>query len=228
MTLQAPKKARPYKLIAFDLDGTLLYSIPSLTKSSNDVLAYYGLPPVNEKMVQDFVGNGARRLVERLLEAVPGGSAVDPEEAFRVYKEGFRTSCTYGNTPYKGIPELLKQLKTAGYKLAVLSNKPDEMARLVIDCFFGKELFDYVCGQREGIPLKPEPDALIELLREAGAGVKECLYVGDSEADLQLAQRAGTACAAVLWGYRSEELLRQIGADWYVRSAQELAGILLK
>lgn len=206
----------------FDLDGTLTDTLDSLTHSVNLTLEEMGLPQITEEQCRLFVGNGARCLMEKALKAAGDTKLRRIEEGMKVYGRIFSANCTYHVTPYKGIVELLGQLKDRGIKLAVLSNKPHGQTVDVVKQIFGASIFDYVQGQCDTLARKPDPSGVWKLLEEMGISKEECLYIGDSEVDVKTAKAAGMQGIAVTWGFRDRELLKTEGADILIDSPQEL------
>lgn len=210
------------KTCIFDLDGTLTDTLESLAFSVKETLKEMGLPQITTDECRSFVGNGARYLMERALEAAGDRELSRIEEGMEVYGRIFDENCTYLVTPYEGITETLKQMKDKGIKLAVLSNKPHQQTQKVVERIFGEDVFDCVQGQKEGIARKPDPDGIYRLLEEMQAGREECLYVGDSEVDVETGRNAGVRMVGVSWGFRSREVLRAAGAGTIIDSPEEL------
>lgn len=162
----------------FDLDGTLTDTLESLTYSVNLTLQEIGLPLISRDQCRRFVGDGARKLLERTLKACGDAHLVRLEEAVQVYGRIFHDNCTYHVTPYDGIPEMLRELKEKGIRLAVLSNKPHAQAVDVVREIFGDGVFDLVQGQTEKLPRKPDPAGVLYLLDKMEIRKEDCLYVG--------------------------------------------------
>ena len=157
-----------YKACIFDLDGTLTDTLESLTFSVNETLKEVALPAITEEQCRTFVGNGAKVLIEQSLKAAGDTKLLLFEKAFEAYGRIFDRNCTYHVKPYPGIREMLLKLKDQNMKLGVLSNKPDRQAVHVVEEIFGKETFDLVWGQREGVPRKPDPSALFAMAESLG------------------------------------------------------------
>lgn len=205
--------------VVFDLDGTLLDTLADLAACVNKTLRQLGLPERSREQVMAALGNGSRRL---LSGSMPGHEdLVDRALAYYhgIYppKKGAKTA------PYRGIPEMLARLQEDGWLAAILSNKPHGAVLSLRDEFFPGVP---AAGDRDGIPRKPDPTALFALMKEAGMDPARTVYVGDSEVDVQLARNAFLPCVAVVWGYRSEEQLREAGADVIAQDAGELYKIL--
>lgn len=213
-----------YKTCIFDLDGTLTDTLESITYSVNLTLRRMGLGGVTKEQCRMFVGSGARVLMERALRACGDATLSRIEEAMEIYKEVFALNCTYHVKPYDGIPEMLEELKKAGISLSVLSNKPDGQTVDVVRTFFGETLFDFVQGQKEGIPRKPDPAGVFAIMEKNGADPRECLYIGDSDVDMHTGKNAGVRTIGVSWGFRSREVLEESGADAVIESP----GMLVK
>ena len=201
-----------FRLCIFDLDGTLTDTLDSLTYSVNLTLEEMGYPALERSKCRAFVGNGSRVLIEKALKASGDTTLSRIEEGMEVYDRVFDANCTYHVTPYDGIVELLQALKEKGMKLTVLSNKPHRQAVHVVEEVFGKEMFDWVQGQQEGIPRKPDPYAAIQIAEKFGVKPEECVYIGDSEVDVATGTAARMKTLGVTWGFRSVEQLKEAGA----------------
>ena len=213
------------RLVIFDLDGTLLDTIGDLAVACNTVLALRGLPQHSYEDYCRFVGNGVMRLVERALPEelrTPENVALARADFVRCYTEhiDLRTR------PYPGIPQLLSELVRRGVDVAVASNKFQAGTEKLVRRFFGEIPFAAVLGQRDGVPLKPDPAVVDEILARTGIARGATLYVGDSGVDMQTAAAAGVRSAGVTWGFRTRAELEQSGAGAIVDRAGELLGLL--
>lgn len=215
-----------YKACVFDLDGTLTDTLDSLIYSVNETMKEIGLPAITDEQCRKYVGNGARVLIEKTLCASGDESLSHFDEAFAAYQRIFDKNCMYHVKPCQGIPELLDFLKSRGIRLGVLSNKPDRQAVHVVEDVFGKDVFDHIQGQIDGVPRKPDPTALLSMAERFGAAPSETLYVGDSEVDVATGKAAGMDTVLVLWGFRSREELKEAGASVMVESAEEISNIV--
>ena len=215
-----------YKHVIFDLDGTLLNTLEDLAGAANWVCAQHGWPAHGVEEYKYFVGNGAAKLLERVVpEGVPvtdGLRQVLLEEFGRRY--GAHKSDK--TTPYPGMPEAVRRLREAGLTLAVLSNKPDEAARPVVERYY-PNLFHQVQGALPGVPVKPDPTLLRRLMAEMGASQRDTLFVGDSNVDIRTAKHGGLTSCGVLWGFRTRRELEEEGADYIVDTAQALVELIL-
>lgn len=213
-----------YRLVIFDLDGTLLNTLDDLYNSVAFALSENGLAPRTKAEVRQFLGNGMKNLIHR---SVPDGT--DPETelaAYRAFRAHYKVHCTDLTAPYPGIPEALSRIKEAGIHVAVLSNKADPEAVRLCNLYV-PGLFDSAAGEREGIPRKPSPEGVLTLMKGAGASPGETLYVGDSEVDIETAKNAGVSCLSVNWGFRDTEQLFASGASKVVSTAEEMADAIL-
>ena len=215
-----------YKACIFDLDGTLTDTVESLTYSVNATLQELGLGQITQEQCKAFVGYGARRLIEKALEATGDDKLLQVGEAMKVYGRIFKEYCTYRVAPYDGIVEMLKNLQSMGIQLAVLSNKPHLQTLDVVKTFFGNEIFVCVMGQQEGIPRKPDPTAALMIAEKIGISKEECLYIGDSDTDMQTGNAAGMATVGVTWGFRTREVLREHDATHIIDRPQEIIRIV--
>ena len=183
-----------YKCCIFDLDGTLVNSIYALKRSVDLTLGHFGLGPISIEDTKQFVGDGYKKLVERSLMAYGDKELTHYKEALDVYK---------------GIPQLLDFLKEHGILATVLSNKPHQRALENVAHVFGDHTFDKVYGEREalGIRKKPAPDGVVALIEELGLEKEDCLYLGDTNTDMETGQAAQVDTVGVTWGFRPREEL---------------------
>ena len=209
------------KLVIFDLDGTLVNTIADLADSVNHALQTLGYPAQPYEKFPYFVGNGIYKLIER---ALPLESR--DEQTIRAVKAVFMDYYMLHNTDkstvYDGVGELLRALANKGVALAVASNKVHEATVAMIARLFPGIGFACVLGQRDGVPTKPNPAIVAEILQTASVTPSETLYVGDSGVDMQTAHNAGITAVGVTWGLRPVEELRQNAADIIIDSPMEL------
>lgn len=208
-----------YSAVVFDLDGTILDTLLDLKNATNAALTQCGYPERTLEEVRMFVGNGIRKLIER---AVPKGtSAEDTDKVHRAFTEYYKAHCADNTRPYNGIPKLLYDLKAAGVKTAVVSNKADyAVGELCRDYFDG--LFDFYVGEREGIRKKPAPDSVLEALKNIGVSVEQAVYIGDSDVDIDTAKNSGLAFIGVSYGFRGRGFLEAHGAVDIADSVEDI------
>jgi phosphoglycolate phosphatase len=203
-------RAYPYDACIFDLDGTLLNTLPDLVMLTNRALAEAGFPSRTQAEILSYVGNGARALMNQAVPQTADPAAV--EEALARWKELYPEYGHKRTAPYPGIVDALKILKAHGLKLAVLSNKFDAATREVIDRYL-PGIFQVVHGECDEIPRKPDPTGLLRTVRELDAIPARSVYIGDAPGDMLVARAAGTFALGVGWGYRSVEDLEKARAN---------------
>ena len=204
--------------ILFDLDGTLLNTLEDLTDSVNYALAQYDCPPRTLEEVREFIGNGAKKLIERSLPGKENDPAV--EDVLATYQAYYKTHSKIKTKPYDGILQALTEI-SAKYPVAIVSNKPDGASKILCKEFFGDV---YARGESNDCPRKPAPDMLQKAMEIIG--VDTCIYVGDSEPDVLTAKNLGVKCLSVLWGFRDRETLQAAGAKYFCDDPQKLPEML--
>ena len=214
------------KLVIFDLDGTLTNTLDSLVYSTNETLKEMKLPQISEEQCRIFVGNGARVQMEKALGSSGSENLDRIEEAMQIYGRIFDANCTYHVVPYEGITEMLESMKNRGLKLAVLSNKPHKQAVHVVETIFGKETFQWIQGQIDTVPRKPDPTAVLQIAEKLGATPEETLYIGDSEVDVATGKNAQMHTVGVTWGFRGKEVLEDAGPELIVNSPEEIMNMI--
>lgn len=213
-----------YKAVIFDLDGTLFDTLPDIRLVLNATLKKYGLKELRREQILRCIGNGARELV-RL--AIGKEQEYRLEEILADYRRAYAANDGALSRFFEGEEEALSAIKAAGIKLAVLTNKPHEVALKTNEVYFAKFGFDCVLGDRDGLPLKPAPDGVFKIMKELGVSAGECLFVGDGETDVLTAKNAGINCVSVLWGYRTKEQLQSVGATSFADSFERLQRIII-
>lgn len=211
-------------LVIFDLDGTLLNSIADLAAASNHALEKCGFPIHSPEAYPYFVGNGVRKLIERVL---PEG-ARNEENVERVLKEFtiyYNEHMTDHTFPYPGMVDLLIELKKRGDNIAVASNKYKAGVEHLINHFFPMVEWSAIEGQQDGVPTKPDPSVVFEILAKCPTPKSEVLYVGDSGVDMITASRAGVESVGVSWGFRPVRELNEFYADHIVDSPEDILKI---
>ena len=214
-----------YKAILFDLDGTLLDTLEDLATAANRALGTLGLPAHPTDAYRVFVGDGLRTLAERIL---PGEqrSAAQVDALVAAFEREYSRTWNERTAPYAGVPEMLDRLTGDGYRMSVLSNKPDAFTRLCVEQLLPHWTFAPLYGQRPGVPKKPDPAAALAIAVELGLDPAEVLYLGDTATDMHTARAAGMAAVGVLWGFRSADELHAAGARHLITHPGELAPLL--
>ena len=220
-----------YKLVIFDLDDTLLDTIDDLKEAVNHAMSLRGFPTFTRNEVMVMVGHGARHLMR---QALPVGHKDDDvvDAAYNDFKAYYTTHIDTYTKPFPGIQDLLAKLHQEGVMLAVASNKFQEGTEHLIKEFFPEIPFVAVLGGRPDFPLKPDPEIVNEVLRNADTNKEDTVVVGDSDTDMETAANGGVMGVAVNWGYRNmrDIALRQAQEPQrmvVVNNAEELQQLLL-
>ena len=211
-----------YKACILDIDGTLLDSVESIAYVANQVLTTYGLEPQPVESYNYFAGDGADELMKRALTAAGDPEMVHYEEGRALYREIFAKDPLYHVKAFDGLKEILAKLKEKGVRLAVLSNKPHPAAVKAIEGIYGKDCFDVILGQREGMERKPSPEGAWIIAEDFDVKPEECMYVGDTNTDMQTGKSAGMYTIGVTWGFRDREELEANHADTIIDHPAEL------
>ena len=210
-----------YDTYIFDLDGTLLNTLDDLAAAVNYTLRQYGMPEHTREDVRHFVGNGVRLL---MIRAIPDGES-NPrfEAAFKTFREYYLEHSLDTTRPYDGIPEMLRELRKRGKRVAVVSNKFYAATRELCQHFFPDSV-EVAIGEHEaeGIRKKPAPDTVIEAFRQLDVDSHNAVYVGDSDVDLQTARNVGLPCISVLWGFRDRAFLEAHGATTFAVTPSDI------
>ena len=212
-----------YDTVLFDLDGTLLNTLDDLADSVNSVLLSEGYQKRTLEEIRMFIGNGAKKLMERALpQGTPETEILRCLALFRsVYQKNMRNK----TKPYDEIPALLVRLKGMGIEIGVVSNKPDEAVKEVCGFYFREDV-NAAIGDNMNRKKKPAPDNVYEVLKQLESRKEKTLYVGDSDVDVATARNAGLDCVGVAWGYRSREILAEAGADHIIDEPQQLLELI--
>jgi phosphoglycolate phosphatase len=215
------------KLVIFDLDGTLLDTLGDLTQSVNYALNKCGIKVIyNKETIRTFVGNGIGKLLERALplECRNEVSLCRIRDEFLPYYNMHSAELT---EPYPGIESLLQQLQERGFLLAIASNKYQEATERLVHHYFPQINFVCIRGQRSEVPVKPHPQIVLDIIKEAGVLPHEVLYIGDSGVDMQTAQNAQVDAVGVTWGFRSREELESYHPIFIIDTAEQIMSICL-
>lgn len=213
-----------YQLAVFDMDGTILDTLADLHNSMNYCLREFGYPEHTMDETKFFVGNGIRKLVTRALPADTPEAEID--RVFAFFIDYYKAHSAIDTKPYMGITELLKELRAAGMKTAVVSNKADVAVQSLCNSYFDG-LFDFATGEREGMARKPERDLVDLALNAVNISKENAIYIGDSDVDLMTADNSDLPCISVTWGFRDVEFLKAHGAKVFAHTPKELGEILL-
>lgn len=214
-----------YKLVIFDLDGTLINSIYDLADAVNDSLTELGYPIHCIDKFYRFVGNGTLKLSER---ALPESKRNDKniKKLHSLFSEKYNKCCLNKTKAYDGITELISDLKSNGIKCAVASNKPDIFSKYIVNNIFGEKTFDLIMGKCDNVPAKPAPDIVCNILKTLNLNKDEAIFAGDSDVDVITAHNSGLKCIGCVWGFRGEDELKNAGADFLAYKPSDIYEIL--
>jgi len=207
----------------FDLDGTLLDSLPDIEHSINHTLKHLGLPLLSMDEVQCYIGNGVYNLIELCL---PGGKDdVHFNDCLTMFRTYYINHMTNRTLPYNGICQALADLDQCGCKMAVVSNKVDKAVKQLVQYFFDQYI-KIAIGECPDTPRKPDPSGVLVAAAMLNVDPSKCLYVGDSPSDILTADNAGMISVGVAWGYRSEDELRTAKAKYILTNPDQLLKLL--
>ncbi len=215
-----------YKLVIFDLDGTLVNSLEDLGNACNSALERFGYPTHPMDSFRYFVGDGVPMLIRRALPE----SERSEENIARVkavFDEIYGRNYNVCTRPYDGITELLGKLKAEGILIAVASNKPDNFTQTIVTSMFG-DTFSYVSGKKEGFEKKPDPQIALHIMEKLGVSPKDVLFAGDSSVDMQTAHNAGCDCIGCVWGFRTLQELADNKATYIANSPIDIFNAAVK
>lgn len=215
------------KCCIFDLDGTILDTITTITHYVNVTFEKNGISPITVDECKYFAGNGARKLMERSLASKGITDAATVDRMLKEYLFAYDSKPLHLTAVFDGINEMLLKLSEKGIKLAVLSNKQDAAVKSVVENFF-PGLFDDAAGGIDGVPLKPDPTAARNILKRLGFSESETAWIGDTSTDIETGKNLGAALSiGVLWGFRKRDELEEAGADLIVTHPDEIVkGVL--
>lgn len=209
-----------FKAVLFDLDGTLINTLTDLANATNYMLEQFGFPTHEVEKYKYMVGNGMPKLMER---ALPNGHKDEQsiKEALNIFLPYYNAHSLDNTAPYNEIMQLLCELKNRNIKTAVVTNKAHLSAVSLVEKLF-LNMFSGVAGQKDGMPTKPNPTVVFNVMNELGVQPNECIFVGDSGVDMQTAKNSGAFALGVLWGFREKDELIKNGADDVIASPLEL------
>lgn len=209
-----------YRAVLFDLDGTLLDTLQDLADSMNRVLTGLGYLTHDTKKYQYFVGDGMEILARRALP--PGTPSAEAAKCAAAMKEEYGKHWADKTHPYKGIPELLESLAGRDIKPAILSNKPDDLTKVVVNKLLPQWRFKAVIGARTGVPKKPDPTMALAIATDLNILPEQFLYLGDTDTDMMTANAAGMYPVGALWGFRTADELTTAGAKTLIENPMDL------
>lgn len=205
----------------FDLDGTLLDTIPDLKIAINEAGKFLGYKELNREDILPHFGNGVYNLFNGLFPIVNGNDEL-LNKALDIYQKKYDECCTVNTKKYDGIDDVLDYLVRKGIKLAVFSNKPDKSVKEIIAFYFPNVKFEIVLGQRKGYPVKPDPKSLDDIFSAFNLHANEVVEIGDGRPDFLLTKNTGMQHISCLWGYNPKELLMDVGAKNFAKTPDEI------
>lgn len=217
------------KLLIFDLDGTLVDTLTTIQTAVNTTMKEYGFKQYSYDEMRTIVGHGARKLIRDVCTADnldKNGGEEFFEKVYSFYSDAYYAVHLDVEKPYNGVLEALTKFKEAGYKLAVLSNKPNEFVEGILNKIFPENFFAHMQGQTE-LPIKPHPAGALAIAEKFGYTPEECAFIGDAETDVMTGKNAKMKSVAVTWGYRDRDLLESLEPDAIADNASELEKIFL-
>jgi phosphoglycolate phosphatase len=209
------------KNIVFDLDGTLLDTLEDIAISANFALVSLGFEAQKREKYRYFVGEGVFKLFENIFASNPQ-TPERIQEAVTLFESHYAKQFNQNTKLYDGISKMLSFLQKRGFKMAILSNKPDSFVKMCVFKYLNKWQWEVVYGARENIPRKPNPQGAIDIAESLHVNPQECYYLGDTSTDMLTANRAGMIAIGALWGFRDEAELVENGAKYIVKEPSEL------
>lgn len=203
----------------FDLDGTLVDTLDDLTDSMNYALKTLGFPPRPPLECREMIGNGLTKFAER---AIGTGDMSRRDTLLEVMTAHYLKNCLNKTRPYGDLSDIICRLKNDGIRLAVLTNKNQTPAEIIVKHYFGADTFSPIIGYAPGRAAKPDPEGVVEILKAWGLPAADVALVGDSEADAQTAAAANIRFIACEWGFRSREQLLEAGAKVLLQTPTEI------
>lgn len=214
-----------FELCIFDLDGTAVDTLDSLWHTGNACLEQLSLKPQPRANYQYYAGDGSVKLVQRILKDGGDVECSHFEEAFALYRKLFETGCMYDVKPFDGLPEAMDQMKEAGAKLCILSNKDHDNVCSVMEVAYPVGYFHKLLGYTGEFARKPSPESALHVAKEFGISPEKCMYVGDTNTDMLTGKNAGMYTVGVTWGFRTRQELEESGADAIAETPEELLNI---
>lgn len=214
-----------FKAVIFDLDGTLLDTLEDIADAVNHVLAQRGFPTHDTDAYRHFVGDGVNILLARVLPEEKQNEDV-VAQCVKAFREAYGHHWNVRTRPYEGVPEMLDGLTARGLKMAVLSNKPDDFAKICVAELLSKWRFEVVFGLHNGMPPKPDPGGALQIAELLDTEPGHILYLGDTDVDMKTAIAAGMFPVGARWGFRSVEELRNSGAEKVIALPQDLLHLI--
>lgn len=216
------------KACIFDLDGTVMDTLESIAYFVNYTLEKLGKEAIAVDEFRYMAGSGRAVLLHKALAFRGCDTPEIFKKACEIYDMAYEGDFMHLTRPFDGIKEAIIRLREKGIKTAVLSNKPDNVTHFIVEKVFGNGFFDSVCGQRDGMPIKPDPAVFLKLSGELGCLPEECVMIGDTNIDIETGKNAGAHTVGVLWGFRTKDELVDAGAEELAAAPGELTEAIEK
>ncbi len=212
------------KIVIFDLDGTLIDSLPEITKYINLTLQHYGYPLIDDNRTRQIIGSGARKLVKDAINRPITDQKLD--EILDYYNFHYTNSDSSLTSLFSGIEELLFSLKNQGFSIAILTNKPQQTTDNIYQKLLSKFNFDLVLGESKGYPTKPDKRSVERVFNALNVTSSDCYIVGDMETDYLASINSGCMPVCVLWGYGDKHYLSSLGCKNFANTPSEVLEFL--
>jgi len=213
------------KAIVFDLDGTLLDTLEDIAISANHALVSLGFEPHDTASYRYFVGEGVVKLFENIFTCKPQSPELI-QQAVTLFEEHYAHQFNQNTKLYEGVSKMLTFFQKRGFKMAILSNKPDSFTKMCAFKYLRQWTFEAIYGAREGTPRKPHPQGALDVAEALHVSPNECYYLGDTMIDMITANEAGMIAIGALWGFRDEDELRKYGARFLAKEPSEVIKLL--
>jgi phosphoglycolate phosphatase len=209
------------RLLIFDLDGTIADTLPTIAEAINMCARHFGYPEKSDDEVRAAVGNGVGVLLQKTMPQSAMSDDAQNQKIKESYALCYEQTQAKINSAYSGMAELMRELYSKGYILAVLSNKPDKLVKMIVDNIFPDGIISISMGQSE-LPKKPDPTVPIMIAEKFGVAPTDTYFIGDSEVDVITGKNAGMITLAVSWGFRDRAVLEEVKPDFLFDTREEL------
>ena len=213
-----------YKAVLFDLDGTLIDTVEDLHDTMNKTLSQFSMKPITLAQCRAMLGTGLRQLC---MQAIPEERLDVIEEFLPAFRATYKDNCLVKTRPYPHMRELVAWLIENGVKVAVVTNKDEDLSTKIVNSTFGEGIFDVIRGSNMGSPCKPQPEPTLGVLDILGVSADETLFVGDGETDMEVARTCKIRSVWVSWGFRTLEKLGHHQPDIIVDDADQIKELVL-
>lgn len=214
------------KACIFDLDGTLADTLSTIANYGNTALKAHSYKTIEIDTYKHLAGAGRNELIRRMLRAVGDEELKGYEKVGKTYDTLYENDVIGYTKPFEGMKDLLICLKKKHIKIAVLTNKPNNVVPEIIEVLFGRGFFDACLGQTDNIKRKPSPDGALLIVEQFNILPEECLYIGDTNVDMQTGNSAGMPTVGVLWGFRDKQELLDSGAKYIAEKPMDILSFI--